>query len=95
MIPARKGTRETSRAFVYTCFDILVLLSCFRVSLHTLNFYTVDLIFSLKQLNFKMGRGLDASTNLGKALLVSSGFGIVLALIGIIGELETDFYLRF
>jgi len=55
----------------------------------------VDLIFSLKQLNFKMGRGLDASTNLGKALLVSSGFGIVLALIGIIGELETDFYLRF
>ena len=38
-----------------------------------------------------MGRGLDASTNLGKVLLVSSGFGIVLALIGIIGELETDF----
>ena len=42
-----------------------------------------------------MGRGLDASTNLGKVLLVSSGFGIVLALIGIIGELETDLYLRF
>lgn len=79
------------RVHLYKCFDILVLLFLFSILL------CGDLILdlSLKQLNFKMGRGLDASTNLGKVLLVSSGFGIVLALIGIIGELETDFYLRF
>ena len=83
---------------VHLCTRVLIFCFGFAFCFVQLNFcYCVLWIFylSLKQLNFKMGRGLDASTNLGKALLVSSGFGIVLALIGIIGELETDFYLRF
>ena len=70
------------RVHLYKCFDILVF--SFDFLFWFFPKIAIESIFITG--SFKMGRGLDASTNLGKVLLVSSGFGIVLALIGIIGE---------